>query len=186
MRAILALPNMPSLLSINFLVMVGFSFFYAAFPIHAVRGLTWSLTEMGGYFAFLSLVMIIVQGPGLAFASKRMPDQALMGIGGLILSAGFALLVNSQTYYVYGSAALIAVGNGFMWPTFMSVISKSAGDRLQGVVQGISGSIGAVASILGLIAGGLAYEQFGAVVFPIAAVSILISALLAGFVRVEK
>jgi DHA1 family tetracycline resistance protein-like MFS transporter len=144
--AILRLPNMPAILVINFLVLLGFSFFYVAFPIHVVKGLSWSTTQMGGYFAFLSLIMVLVQGPGLEIASKRLPDSTLMSVGGLTLAAGFAMLFASQAVFIYGSAAMIALGNGLMWPTFMSVISKSAGSRLQGAVQGISGSVGAVAS----------------------------------------
>jgi DHA1 family tetracycline resistance protein-like MFS transporter len=78
---------------------------------------------------------------------------------------------------------MIALGNGLMWPTFMSVISKSAGSRLQGAVQGISGSVGAVASIFGLIGGGLAYVQLGATVFLIAALVILMASFLAFFIE---
>ncbi len=177
--AILRLPNMRLLLSVNFLVLLGFSFFYAGFPIHALQGLGWSITEMGSYFAFLSLVMIAVQGPLLGAVSNRFPDRLLMGFGGLVLAVGFAMLYGSDPILVYASAALIALGNGLMWPTFMSVLSKFAGDTLQGAVQGYSGSIGAVASIAGLIGGGLAYVQFGASVFPISAVVIAASALLA-------
>jgi len=176
--AILRLPNMRALLSINFLVLLGFSFFYAGFPIHALVGLAWSTTQMGIYFAFLSLLMIIVQGPVLGWISQKVADGVLMAFGGVFLAVGFAFLFSAQTPFIYASAAFIALGNGLMWPTFMSVISKSAGDRLQGAVQGYSGSIGAVASILGLIGGGLAYAQWGATVFPVAGAVILSAALL--------
>ncbi len=182
-RAILRMPNMPALLAVNFLVMLGFSFFYVAFPAHAVEGLGWSVTEIGTYFAGLSLIMIVVQGPVLSRAAERYGDRQLMGFGGLALAVGFALLYSDSPALIYVSALLIALGNGLMWPTFMSVLSKAAGSRLQGAVQGLAQSAGAVASIIGLVAGGVFYVSLGAVLFPVAAVTIAISAVLAATYR---
>ena len=181
--AILGLPNMPALLTVNFLVMLGFSCFYVAFPVHAVEGLGWSVTEIGTYFAGLSLVMIVVQGPVLSRAAKLYGEQLLMSVGGLALAAGFALLFSGSTALLYLSALLIALGNGLMWPTFMSVLSKAAGARLQGAVQGLAQSAGAIASIIGLITGGVLYVFLGAALFPIAAVTIVVSAALAATYR---
>ena len=181
--AILSLPNMPALLTVNFLVMLGFSFFYVAFPVHAVEGLGWSVAEIGAYFAGLSLLMIVVQGPILSRASKRYGDRRLMSFGGVALAIGFAMLYADSTALIYLSALLIALGNGLMWPTFMSVLSKAAGSRLQGAVQGLAQSAGAVASIFGLIAGGVFYVSLGSALFPVAAFTIAISAVLAATYR---
>ncbi len=177
--AMLALPNIPGLLMINFLVMLGFSFFYAAFPIYAVQTLAWKTIDIGVYFAVLSLFMVVVQGPLLAWASSRLSDRVLMAGGSVVLCLGFVTLFSEDTALIYAGAVLIASGNGLMWPTFMSVLSKSAGKRLQGAVQGFASSAGAVASILGLIGGGVAYVRFGASVFLIAAAVILLVAVTA-------
>ncbi|MFT7523803.1 MAG: DHA1 family tetracycline resistance protein-like MFS transporter, partial [Candidatus Paceibacteria bacterium] len=176
--ALFRLPNMKGLMSINFAVLMGFSFFYAAFPIHAVVNLTWSVFEIGIYFAFLSLIMIAVQGPVLAWASGRYAETTLMAVGGVALAAGFLALTSDTPAVIYLSAALIALGNGLMWPTFMSVLSKSAGDRMQGAVQGYATSLGAVASIIGLVGGGIAYVQIGATIFVVAALAILLGAAI--------
>lgn len=181
--AILELPNMPALLAVNFLVMLGFSFFYVAFPVHAVKGLGWSVTQIGTYFAALSFAMIVVQGPVLSRASTRYGDRLLMICGGVALSAGFVLLYSGSTALIYCSALLLAFGNGLMWPTFMSVLSKAAGSRLQGAVQGFAQSAGAVASIFGLIAGGVFYVSLGAALFPVAAFIIALSSVLVATYR---
>ena len=99
------------------------------------------------------------------------------------LALGFAGLFSSSTAVLYLAAALIALGNGLMWPTFMSVLSKAAGSRLQGTVQGLAQSAGAVASIIGLIAGGIFYVSLGATLFPVAAVVIAVSALFSATYR---
>jgi DHA1 family tetracycline resistance protein-like MFS transporter len=183
--ALLRLPNMRALLSVNFLVMLGFSFFYVAFPVHAVQGLGWAVTEIGTYFAVLSLSMIIVQGPVLAWASEHFGDRLLMSVGGLILALGFAALYVQSTAVIYVAAGLIALGNGLMWPTFMSVLSKSSDQSLQGAVQGVAQSAGAVASIIGLIIGGVFYVSLGATLFPVAAIIILAAALLVNMYHAE-
>ena len=178
-RAILALPNMPRLMSVNFLVMLGFSFFYVAFPVHAVTALMWSVPKIGTYFAILSLAMVVVQGPILGRLSKVVADHQLMGVGGAALALGFAALFMTTDVFVYGSLILVAVGNGVMWPTFMATLSKSTDSSLQGSVQGLAQSGGALASIAGLIAGGLMYVSLGPVLFVVAACVIAVSAGLA-------
>ncbi|MEX3007681.1 MFS transporter [Hoeflea sp. TYP-13] len=175
---IMKIPQMPAMLAVNFLVMLGFSFFYVAFPTHSAIGLDWTVTDTGTFFAFLSLLMVLVQGPLLSALSKWVPDKTLVVTGSLILGGGFALLIWNQWAFVYSAGALIALGNGLMWPTFMAMLSKQAGDQLQGAVQGLASSMGAAASIAGLIGGGLLYTWVGSWVFVFSAVTILITAAL--------
>ncbi|MEM9107883.1 MAG: MFS transporter, partial [Pseudomonadota bacterium] len=177
-QQILRLPRMPALLTVNFLVMLGFSFFYIAFPTHAALGLDWTVTDTGVYFAVLSLFMVAVQGPLLAWLSRRLSETVLVSGGGLILAAGFVLLLWPAKPVLYCAAALIALGNGLMWPTFTAVLSKQAGETFQGAVQGFASSIGAAASIVGLIGGGLLYTWIGSWVFVLSAAIIGVAALL--------
>jgi DHA1 family tetracycline resistance protein-like MFS transporter len=178
-RDILRIPQIPSLLGINFLVMLGFSVFYVAFPTHAATRLAWTVTETGTFFAVLSLFMIVVQGPLLGRLSKVVSDRALMVGGSVFLGAGFALLGSPSTSVIYLAAVLIAIGNGLMWPTFMAALSLRADGQAQGAVQGLASSLGACASIVGLIAGGLLYTKIGAMAFVVSAAIILGVVLLA-------
>ena len=175
---ILKLNRVRPLLAIYFLVMLGFSFYYIGFPIHAAGALEWTIAEIGVFFTWMSLVMVAVQGPLLSRLSTRIEQRRLAIAGALVLTAGFATLYLSGVATIYLAATLIALGNGLMWPTVMAILSSAAGDRHQGAVQGLSGSVGAVASIVGFIAGGLVYEAFGAGVFIAAAVLVLPVAFL--------
>jgi len=56
-----------------------------------------------------------------------------------------------------------------MWPSVMSILSKCAGNDHQGAVQGIAGSFGSLASIIGLIIGGVLYGFIEEDVFLISA-----------------
>ncbi|HZB98577.1 MAG TPA: MFS transporter, partial [Nitrososphaeraceae archaeon] len=94
-------------------------------------------------------------------------------IGSLILGAGFILFVSNNIVPVSGALILFAVGNGLMWPSFMSILSRRAGPKLQGTVQGVAGSFGGLASIIGLILGGFLYSSIGGATFLISAGIIL-------------
>ncbi len=115
-------------------------------------------------------MMVVVQGPVLARASKIFPDRSLVIGGAVLLAASFLFYTSSRTAVIYVGTALLALGNGVMWPSLMALLSKATDRSLQGTVQGFASSSGAVASILGLLAGGLLYGFVGAAVFVVSAV----------------
>jgi MFS transporter, DHA1 family, tetracycline resistance protein len=157
------------LLILYFFVFVGFNIFYTAFPIHAVSGLGWTVTEMGIFYAVLSGIMILVQGPILRKALKKFSEEKLVIIGSAILGSNFILFVSSEIFLIYLAAVLFAVGNGLMWPSIMSILSRRAGPVYQGAVQGVAGSVTGVASIIGLTTGGVLYNIFGGITFLVSA-----------------
>lgn len=177
-QEILRMEHVAALLAIYFLVTLGFSLFYIGFPIHAVTELGWSVVDTGIFFAVLSLIMVLVQGPVLARLSKKLSERALAVGGTVVLCIGFASLYQDNTAALYVAAALIALGNGLMWPSVMALLSVVAGDEHQGAVQGAGGSTGAVASIIGLTAGGLLYTSLGAWVFVVAMAVVLPVAII--------
>ena len=117
--------------------------------------------------------MALVQGPLLVRISRTWNDGTLITVGSLILSGSFLFFVSRRTEMIYIGAALMALGNGVLWPSLLSVLSKAAGTRHQGVVQGFAGSAGAVASIIGLLMGGVVYGLLDERVFFLSALTIL-------------
>jgi MFS family permease len=173
-RDVLKMKDITFLLIIYFFVFLGFNFFYIAFPVHVVQLLDWELSDTGSFFSFLSIVMVFVQGPVLSFASKKFTDDILIFSGSFILGAGFLFYIFSNIYFIYMGAILIALGNGIMWPTLLSLISKSSSEKFQGIIQGYASSLGSIASIIGLLAGGLLYTQMESKIFVLSAVIIFI------------
>ena len=162
------------LLVLYFLIFLGFNIYYAVFPTHAANDLKWSITQLGIFYAVLSGIMVLVQGPVLRKALKKFSEEKLVFIGSLILATNFILFVSNNIFAVGGAVILFAVGNGLMWPSFMSILSRRAGSKLQGAVQGVAGSFGGLASIVGLILGGFLYNSIGAASFLISAGVILV------------
>ena len=168
-RDIFRLEHISFLLLLYFFIFLGFNIYYAAFPTHAANDLKWSITQLGIFYAVLSGIMVLVQGPILRKALKKFSEEKLVVIGSLILGTNFILFVSNNIVSVGGAVVLFAVGNGLMWPSFMSILSRRAGSKLQGAVQGVAGSFGGLASIIGLILGGFLYNSIGGATFLISA-----------------
>jgi MFS family permease len=157
--------------------MLAFNFFYVSFPVYAVQGLEWSVKTTGAFFALMSFLMVLVQGPLLGRLSKVIAERTLIIVGGLILSLSFLLFTAREDGPIFAGAALLALGNGLMWPSIVAVLSKRAGDQ-QGAVQGLAGSGGAVASILGLVLGGILYGFVDGWIFGLSFALVLLVVLL--------
>ena len=179
-RDVFKLKHIPYLLVLYFLIFLGFNIFYASFPIHAAVGLKWSVTQLGIFYAVLSGIMVVIQGPVLRKALKKFSEQKLVIIGSVILGTNFILFMSNITFVIYGAVILFALGNGLMWPSFMSILSKRAGTTLQGAVQGVAGSFGSLASIIGLILGGTLCNLIGATTFLVSA-GVIFTAFIMSF-----
>lgn len=164
-RQLLNTPNVITILIIYFLVFLGFNFFYVAFPVHAIEDLHWSSLEMGIFFSIMSGTMILFQGPVLKSLSKKFDDQPLIIFGSLLLTLGFAAFTQNNIIAIAFGTLLFSSGNGIMWPSFLSKMSTLTNKETQGALQGIAGSVGSFASILGLILGGLLFGQLHVSIF---------------------
>jgi len=137
--------------------------------MHALKVLEWTAFELGIFFSVMSGLLILVQGPLLSKLSKRTSDELLIAIGSLLLVGNFLLIGSTNVVLTYSALAFFALGNGLMWPSFLSLLSKYAGNEQQGAVQGVANSAGSLASILGLLIGGWLYGSVGNITFYTAA-----------------
>jgi MFS family permease len=120
----------------------------------------------------------MVEGPVLSRASKRYSDATLITFGNLMIGTNFLLLIFGNFFLIYLSTVFFALGEGLMWPSFLSLLLKIAGTKYQGTVQGTASSFGSLASIIGLIFGGVLYGVFEGRSFLIAGLVIYIVFLL--------
>jgi MFS transporter, DHA1 family, tetracycline resistance protein len=177
-KDVFRLKEISFLLLLYFLIFLGFNIFYATFSVQAVNGLKWSVIQLGVFYAALSGMMVLVEGPLLHKALKKFSEEILIVIGSIILGVNFILLVSNEVVVVYCAAVLFALGNGLMWPSILSLLSKRAGSTHQGAVQGIAGSFGGLASIIGLMVGGILYHFIGGAIFLISAAVIFVVFIL--------
>ncbi len=173
-KDILKIKDIYFLIVLYFFIFLGFNIFYTAFPNHAIVGLKWSVTQMGIFYALLSGMMILIQGPVLRKALQILSEKKLVIIGSVILGINFILFAANSTALAYVAAIFFALGNGLMWPSFMSILSERAGTVNQGAVQGVASSFGSISSIIGLVLGGVLYNTIGAATFLISAAVIFL------------
>jgi len=164
-KSVLRVQGVSAMLFLYFLIFLGFNTFYTAFPAHSAGELGWSVAELGVFFSVLSVSMILVQGPVMSRISGKFEPASLVIWGSFLMALSFATFSISGYWITYLAAMLFAVGNGIMWPSFMTILGKMGSKNQQGLIQGVSTSAGAMASIFGLIAGGLLYSRLGAQTF---------------------
>jgi MFS transporter, DHA1 family, tetracycline resistance protein len=168
LRDVLRLPYILYMFGLYFLIDLGYNVFYTAFPLHAISTLNWNIAKMGVYFTLLSGLLIIVQSTILPRVSRKYSDATLIIFGSLVLGTNFLLLIPGNLFLTYLAAGFFALGDGLMWPSFLSLLSKTAGKKYQGTIQGVASGFGGLASIAGLILGGLLYEMLAGTSFLIA------------------
>ncbi len=164
---ILKLDNIPLLYTVYFLTFLAFSLFYAGLPIYASTILEWSATELGIFLAYSSMIMILVQGPLLSYLSGKVSNIFCIALGSALLALSFYFLSISDLFILYFANTLLSLGNGLMWPSFLSLLSRTGNPKMQGAIQGYGNSMGSFASIFGLILGGILFESIQMTVFMI-------------------
>jgi MFS family permease len=172
---VLAMPEVGRLVLVYFLVVFGFATFEGTLALFTADA--FGLDEKDNFlvFAFVGLVLMVVQG-GIyrRFAGKR-PERQLMAIGVGAMLAGFLGLAAvgvggyllAQTGGSAGSlkvlfylAVTVAVfGFAFVNPSVAALVSKSADPHRQGEVLGVNQSFAALGRIAGPVAGLLAFAQ---------------------------
>jgi len=177
-KSVLAQPGIPTLYAVYFLTFLAFSLFYAGLPLYASSILEWSASDLGLFLSYSSIIMFITQGPILSRLTEKYNNQYLIIAGSILLGISFFLLSNQNVIVLYLSMTILSLGNGIMWPSFMSLLAKTGDKQMQGAIQGYGSSMGSFASMIGLLVGGLLFESIQVTVFMIAAVIFLLISIL--------
>jgi MFS transporter, DHA1 family, tetracycline resistance protein len=177
-RDTLRVAYVPRLLLFYFVAYMGFTVFQAAFPAHAATTLHWTVRQTGVLFTVLSATLAIVQGLVTGRLSKKLGNRVVIASGSAVLGIGLLLFASIRTPLVYAAGVLYATGTGLMWPPLLAVIANAAGGKHQGAVQGLAGSAGGVASMLGLLLGGILYESVGSATFLVASAMLMVCAVM--------
>ncbi|MEM9075913.1 MAG: MFS transporter [Bacteroidota bacterium] len=182
-KQILNISGVKPLYLVYFLTFFGFSLFYAGLPIYANAVLNWSAIDLGIFLAYSSLLMILVQGPLLSKLSKKLSSPVLIVFGALVLAISFFMLSTTNIVILYMANTLLSLGNGLMWPSFMARLSSLGNKNTQGAVQGYGTSMGSIASMMGLVVGGILFERITTMVFTFGAFIFILIVLVMVFTQ---
>lgn len=117
--------------------------------------------QIGWMFAAVGVASAIVQGGMIGWLQKTFGERKLMIYGCISLALGLGMIafVPPALFLPLSivSIALLALGNGCLGPTLLSLLSKNAEQREQGEVLGMNQSFGSLARIVGPAIGGRLY-----------------------------
>lgn len=153
-KRLLSHPHLGLYLSQFFLFSWIFASFTSGFALFAERRFQWNgqafgAREVGFVLAGLGLYGILLQGGVVGRLNKAVGEMkmALMGFAACVV--GYAFLSESFAFGTLGIAlAVSSFGTGVLRPAISSLLSQAASPSEQGLVLGVSQSLGSIAQIL--------------------------------------
>lgn len=161
-RRALLRPHLPQVLLVFFLVITSFSSFENTFALYAERRFDFNAQTIGYMFAWIGIVLSIVQGALIGRVVPRFGEHRVVQGALLLLAVALVLVPFSPSVLTLAAvAALLAIGMGFSNPSLLSAVSQLADPRDQGSTLGLSQSLGSLARIVGPMWGGFVFDHFG-------------------------
>lgn len=156
LRSAMASPPIALLLVASFLCVFAFGNFEAtlSLTIKDKNGLfKYSFQDVMLTFAYIGLVLTLVQGGLVRRLSGRIPEAKMTIIGAVLEMVGFGLFIvvlgNYSRPLFLVTLAVIVSGFAFMTPSINSLLSRWSDPAKQGSILGLGQSVSALARILG-------------------------------------
>lgn len=123
-------------------------------------------TGAGLLFAYTGVLMIIVQGGMVGRLVPRFGESRLLSVAPFITAVGFIMLsfvplaIGQRAAWMFLMLGCIpmALGHGLTGPNLNALISRQAGEGRQGLILGLSQSVGSLARAVGPPIGGMLYD----------------------------
>lgn len=155
-------PRARKLYGVFFLITFAFAALEATLSLWADR--RWSLTpsEVAYMFAYLGVVVTIVQGGLVGPLARRLGERRLALVGGVALAVGLAGIPLARSFFELAIVlAILALGQGLVVPALSTLISREGDSGEYGSLLGVSQSLSALGRVLGPVWGGIAFARIG-------------------------
>ncbi|MGE0260224.1 MAG: MFS transporter, partial [Alphaproteobacteria bacterium] len=161
-RAALSHPGLGRLLMVFFLVILAFSGMETVFAWWAIAQFGWGPRPTGFVFFYVGLLSAAMQGGLIGPLTRRFGEERLMLAGFGLIALGLLVMPFAAALpLLLGAVSALALGMGLTQPSINSLISRRAGADRQGEVMGVAQSAGALARVLGPLAAGALFAEFG-------------------------
>jgi DHA1 family tetracycline resistance protein-like MFS transporter len=155
-------PILSRLILIFFLVILAFSGMESTFALWAMRQFGWGPSQVAYVFAYVGLLSAVLQGGLIGRLSRRFGEERLLLVGLALIGIGLLALPAARWLSLLALVlGALAVGMGLVQPSLNSLISRRSGREEQGEVLGVSQSVGSLARVLGPLAAGFLFAEFG-------------------------
>ena len=161
-RHALTKPALVLLLVLYFIVTAAFSSFEATFALFSEARFGFTATSIGFLFAFIGVVLAVVQGVLVHKVVKRVGEARLIPAAILCIAVGVGMVAfvwSVPTLLV--ALGVLAVGMGFNNPSLTSMVSRLSDPDDQGGILGLASSLASLGRVVGPAWGGFLYDSYG-------------------------
>lgn len=129
----------------NFLFISGFAFFTSFIGILLVNRFGQSESQIGTFFGFVGIWIVITQGFILRVLSKRYSERSILRVTLIFLAVTIACYpFVPSVFWLFAFVPFLSIPNGLSMANMTALISKSVSVDKQGAALGINGSLGAL------------------------------------------
>jgi MFS transporter, DHA1 family, tetracycline resistance protein len=155
-------PTLPTLLLIYVTVVAAFSGFETTFALFSERRFGFTEETIGYFFAYVGVILSVVQGGLVGRAARRFGERRLVTGGLLMLALGLVLIAFSRSVVeLFVANGVMTVGMAFNSPALTSLISQRSDPEDQGGILGVSQGLASLARIAGPAWGGYLFDRWG-------------------------
>lgn len=179
--------NVRFLFLVSFLFNVGFSFFTSFFNVYLTNKFGMSAAQIGNFFAYLGIWVIITQLVIIRNIPKRFSEKDLLGPAYIGSAIGIMLyLLPQSAIYLLFVVPFASIPNGIQQANFTSFLTKKTDERVRGEVLGIGTSMSSLGQALPPILAGVIAAFTAAYVPIIIASVVMFSAALVFIFKVKR
>ncbi len=155
-------PNLRLTILLNFMAVCVIGGVEATFALWSERRLGWGIAQNGYLFAYMGIVIAIMQGSLAGPLARRIGETGMVRFGFAGLAAGLVLIPISPNLPVLIVAmTIVSVGFSMTTPGLNSLMSLQAGPDQQGAIMGVGRSAAILARVAGPAAAGILFEAVG-------------------------
>ncbi len=155
--------NVRFLFLVSFLFTVGFSFYTSFFNVYLTNKFDFSPVNIGNFFAYVGLWVILTQVFIVRNIPKRITEVDLLGPA--YITSGIAMLIYmlpNASWQLLFIVPLASIPHGIQHANFISLLTKTADDKMRGEILGVNASVNALAQALPPIFAGVLAAVFSA------------------------
>ena len=147
---------------VAFVATASFAAFEATFSLLANRRFDLGPGAVSVVFVVIGLFLVAVQAGLVGRVTRRLGPLNALRTSLFVLAAGLALLgVATRWAVLVPALALLVVGQGISTPTMAALVANRADRHRRGGALGVQQSAGALARIVGPVAGGALFHHVG-------------------------
>ena len=180
-------PALMLLLALSFLVTVAFSGFETTFALFSEHRFGFTAATIGFVFAFIGVVLALVQGVVVGRVVKRIGEARLIPFAILTIAIGLGLVPFAWNIpALLGALFILATGMGFNNPSLSSMVSKLSSADDQGGILGLVSSIASLGRVVGPAWGGYFYDAYGMTTPYLTASAIMLMTCVVSFIGLRS